>query len=125
MEMNILSCKTPDMVRKEIWIYLLAYNLIRLMMVQSALLADIRPRTISYKHCLQLWLMYLQQSQNLDDEKLESLFHMMAQQRVGNRPGRIEPRAVKRRPKPYPMLTILRGEAREKVKKYGHPKKLK
>ncbi|MEN8133834.1 MAG: IS4 family transposase, partial [Pseudomonadota bacterium] len=112
MEMNILSCKTPDMVRKEIWIYLLAYNLIRLMMAQSALLADIRPRTISFKHCLQLWLMYLQQPQNLDDDMLESLFQMMAQQRVGNRWGRIEPRAVKRRPKAYPMLTKPRLEAR-------------
>jgi hypothetical protein len=95
------------------------------MMAQSALLADIRPRTLSFKHCLQLWLIYLQQSQNLDDDMLESLFQMMAQQRVGNRAGRIEPRAVKRRPKAYPMLMIPRGEAREKVKKNGHPKKLK
>jgi hypothetical protein len=125
MDMNVLSCKTPDMVRKEIWVYLLAYNLIRLMMAQSALLADIRPRAISFKHCLQLWLIYLQQSQNLDDDMLESLLQMMAQQRVGNRAGRIEPRAVKRRPKAYPMLTIPRGKAREKVKKNGHPKKLK
>ena len=125
MDMNVLSCKTPDMVRKEIWVYLLAYNLIRLMMAQSALLADIRPRTLSFKHCLQLWLIYLQQPQNLDDDLLESLFQMMAQQRVGNRAGRIEPRAVKRRPKAYPMLMIPRGGAREKVKKNGHPKKLK
>jgi hypothetical protein len=48
MGMEVLSCKTPDMVVKEIWIYLLAYNLIRLMMVQSALLADINPRQISF-----------------------------------------------------------------------------
>jgi hypothetical protein len=69
------------------------------MMAQSALLAAIRPRAISFKHCLQLWLIYQQQSQNLDDDMLESLFQMMAQQRVGNRAGRIAPRAVKRRPK--------------------------
>ena len=125
MATNVLSCKTPEMVRKEIWIYLLAYNLIRLMMAQSALLADIRPRTISFKHCLQLCLMYLQQSLILDDEMLESFIQMMAQQRVGNREGRIEPRAVKRRPKAYPMLIIPRNEARKKVKKKGHPKKLK
>ena len=54
--LNILSCKTPDMALKEIWVYLLAYNLIRLMMAQSALLANIRPRDISFKHCLQLWI---------------------------------------------------------------------
>lgn len=49
----------------------------------------------------------------------------MAQQQVGNRPDRIEPRAVKRRPKPFPLLTQARTLAREKVKQYGHPKKLK
>jgi len=87
MGMNILSCKTPDMIMKEIWIYLLAYNLIRLIMAQSALLADITPRCISFKHCLQLWLFYLHQQQPLDDEKLNVLFQMMAQQRVGNRAG--------------------------------------
>jgi len=49
----------------------------------------------------------------------------VAEQSIGNRPGRIEPRAVKRRPKPYPLLTKTRAQAREQVKKYGHPKKLK
>jgi len=125
MQMNILSCKTPEMVRKEIWVYLLAYNLIRLMMAQSALLADIKPRAISFKHSLQLSLMALQLPQFLDDEMVETLFHMMAQQRIGNRSGRIEPRVVKRRSKAYPMLTVPRNAARKKVKKYGHPKKLK
>jgi hypothetical protein len=61
----------------------------------------------------------------LDDEKLKSLFQMMAQQRVGNRPGRIEPRAVKRRPKAFPLLTKPRDKAQTEVKKNGHPKKLK
>lgn len=125
LQMNILSCKTPEMVRKEIWVYLLAYNLIRLMMAQSALLADINPRSISFKHSLQLWSMTLQLPLILDDEMLETLFNMMAEKRIGNRAGRIEPRAVKRRPKAYPLLMQSRNEARNKVKKYGHPKKLK
>lgn len=125
MGMNILSCKTPDMTVKEIWVYLLAYNLIRLMMAQSALLADIKPRNISFKHCLQLWLIYMHHPQSLDDKKLSILFKMMAQQRVGNRPGRIEPRAVKRRPKAFPLLTKSRPKARKQVRDYGHPKKLK
>ena len=125
MGMNILSCKTPDMVLKEIWVYLLAYNLIRLLMVQAAFAAAIMPREISFKHCLQLWLMWSQKSDTSDDEQLYTLCVLMAQQRVGNRPGRIEPRAVKRRPKPYPLLTAPRDKARENVAKYGHPKKLK
>ena len=125
MGMNVLSCKTPEMAIKEIWVYLLAYNLIRLMMAQSALLADITPRSISFKHCLQIWLMYMQNSQGLNDKDIEHLFQIMAQQRVANRPGRIESRAVKRRPKAYPLLTKPRDEARAEVKKNGHPKKLK
>lgn len=125
MGMNILSCKTPDMAIKEIWVTLLAYNLIRLMMAQSALLADITPRSISFKHCLQWWLIWTQQQVILDEEQLYKLLLLMAQQQVGNRPGRIEPRAVKRRPKAFPLLTQQRAQAREKVRQYGHPKKLK
>jgi len=123
--MNILSCKTPEMARKEIWVYLLAYNLIRLMMAQSALMADITPRCISFKHCLQLWLAWMQHASTLGDEQLQTLFLLMAQQQVGKRSGRIEPRAVKRRPKAYPLLTRPRHQARENVRTYGHPTKLK
>ena len=125
MGMNILGCKTSEMVLKEIWVYLLAYNLIRLLMVQAAFVADIMPRKISFKHCLQLWLLWSQKADSSDDEQLYALCALMAQQRVGNRPGRIEPRAVKRRPKAYPLLTVPRPKARENVRKFGHPKKLK
>ncbi len=125
MGMGILSCKTPDMVLKEIWVYLLAYNLIRLLMAQSAFVANLMPRDISFKHCLQLWLLWSQQVDTSDEQQLYGLFRLMAQQRVGNRPGRIEPRAVKRRPKAYPLLTVERHKAREKVREHGHPKKLK
>lgn len=124
MGLGILSCKTPEMAQKEIWVYLLAYNLIRLMMAQSALLADITPRKISFKHCLRLWLISMQRIDTTDDDQLCMLLLLMAQQRVGNRPGRIEPRAVKRRPKAFPLLTKPRTQAREEVRKYGHPKKL-
>ena len=104
--------------------HLLAYNLIRLVMAQSALMADILPRTISFKHCLQLWLIWVQRVDTSDDEQLATLCALMAQQRVGNRPGRIEPRAVKRRPKTLPLLTKPRDQAREDIKKHGHPRKL-
>jgi len=124
MGMNILSCKTPEMALKEIWVYLLAYNLIRLLMVQAAFIAEVIPREISFKHCLQLWLLWSQKVDTLD-EQLYVLCLLMAQQRVGNRSGRIEPRAVKRRPKAYPLLTIPRHKARENVQKFGHPNKLK
>lgn len=125
MGMGILRGKTPGMVRKEIWMHLLAYNLIRWMMAQAAKLASINPRSISFKHCLQCWQASRFFISAFCDGKMQAMFYLMAQQRVGHRSGRIEPRAVKRRPKAYPLLTKPRELAREEVKKYGHPKKLK
>ena len=124
--MTTLSCKTPEMGEKEMWVYLLAYNLIRLIMAQSALMADVLPRALSFKHTLQLWLAWDGTSKSADDrDNMTKLLALVAEQSIGNRPGRIEPRAVKRRPKPYPLLTKARRLAREQVQKYGHPKKLK
>ena len=111
--------------QEEIWVYILGYNIIRLLMAQSAAITNLRATDISFKHCLQLWLNYLQQTATIDANSMMILLTIMAQQRVGNRPGRIEPRALKRRPKAYPMLMKPRAEARENVRKNGHPKKLK
>jgi len=122
--MEMLSCKSPAMATKEIWVYLLAYNLIRRTMVSAALQAGALPRHLSFKHTLQLWLTW--QQRGLDSEDyLVTLLVLIAQHRVGERPGRIEPRAVKRRPKPFPLLTLPRRLARERMKQMGHPKKLK
>lgn len=123
MGMNVLSCRTPAMAEKEIWVHLLAYNLIRLLMAQAATLAHLQPRDLSFKHTLQLWLCWVNQPNDLD--LYPALFRLIAQQRVGRRPGRLEPRAVKRRPKPYPLLTRPRPIARQQVIDFGHPKKLK
>ncbi len=122
--METLSCKTPEMAEKEMWVYFLAYNLIRLLMAQSALLADVLPRQLSFKHTVQLWFAWSQQTQTTRTEADERvLFIMIAQKTVGNRPDRIEPRAVKRRPKTYPLLMETRKQARDRVKTHGHPKK--
>lgn len=124
--METLSCKTPAMAFKEIWVHLLAYNLIRLMMAQAALLADCLPRQLSFKHTLQLWIAWGHcQNGVADTTKIGGLFILIAQQKVGDRPGRIEPRAIKHRPKPFPLLTMPRGLAREHVVMHGHPRKLK
>jgi len=124
--METLSCKTPAMAIKEIWVYLLAYNLIRLMMAQAALLADCLPRQLSFKHTLQIWIAWGHHRIGATDTSLiGGLFILIAQQKVGERPGRIEPRAIKRRPKPFPLLTMPRSVAREHVTKHGHPRKLK
>ncbi len=95
-------------------------------MAQSALLADIVPRQLSFKHTLQLWLAWSQQGAYIDhDINQELLFVLIAQQKIGNRPDRIEPRAVKRRPKPFSLLMKPRVEARAEIRQNGHPKKRK
>jgi len=114
------------MAEKEIWVYLLAYNLIRMIMAQAAIHAKRLPRELSFKHSLQLWLAWGRQGAAFGHSKDPSvLLVLIAQQRVGKRPGRIEPRALKRRPKPYPLPNQPRQLARERVMENGNPKKLK
>lgn len=123
--LETLSCKTPDMAVKELWVYLLAHNLVRMIMAKSALLADCLPRELSFKHSLQLCLAMRQYGADEQGDGVPNLLRLIARKRVGNRPGRVEPRAIKRRPKPYPLLMQTRRVARAEVRKNGHPKKVK
>jgi len=126
--MEKLSGKTADMCEKEMWVYILAYHLIRLLMAQAAVNAGILPRQISFKHALQMWLAWSQLQFVINatkDEDIEKLFKLIARIQVGNRPGRVEPRAVKQRPKPYPRLKNPRIEERNRIRKHGHEKKLR
>lgn len=122
--MDTLSCKTPSMCEKEMWVYMLAYNLVRLLMAQAAAHAGVLPRQLSFKHTLQVWMAWSQrQFLSESPEDTAGLFSLIAQIRVGNRPGRVEPRLVKRRPKPFSRLQTTRQKARENIMKYGHPKR--
>jgi len=123
MGMEYLRCKTPEMAVKEIWVYMLAYNLIRIMMVNSALLADLKPRQISFKHALQIGNILQHSYDACNATKVFELLLLISEIDVGNRPGRIEPRALKRRMKAYPLLMEPRNEARSKVRLNGHPRK--
>ena len=117
--MDVLSCQTPQMNDKQLWIHLLAYNVIRLLMAQAACNAGINPRELSFKHTVQLWTEWV--SRGLSATKdCGRMFTLIAQCRVGNRPARIEPRMRKRRPKPYPWLKIPRAQARRKIELHGH-----
>jgi hypothetical protein len=117
--MDVLSCQTPEMNEKQLWVHLLAYNVIRLLMAQAASNAGIDPRVLSFKHTVQLWTEWVSRGMSATkDDGL--LFTLIARSRVGNRPGRLEPRMRKRRPKPYPWLKVSRAHARRKIKKHGH-----
>jgi len=124
MGMEHLRCKTPEMAIKELWVYLLAYNSIRILMAKSAELSGQLPRELSFKHTIQIWLAW-ELYRQYDDQMIEALLFMIAEVQVGNRPGRIEPRALKRRLKAYPLLMKARADAKEYVRKNGHPKKQK
>ena len=117
MGMEVLHCQTPEMNEKELWVYLLAYNLIRLLMAQAASNAGVDPRTISFKHTSQTWTEW--HSRGLGAS--QTMFALIAQVPVGHRPARIEPRQRKRRPKPYPWLKKPRSMTRLDILMYGHP----
>lgn len=116
MQLDVLRCQSPVMVRKEIWAHLLAYNLIRKVMAQAAQEHQVLPRQLSFKGALQT-LNAFADSLRACTAGLETLCRVLlaaiAQHRVGDRPGRLEPRRKKRRAKPYPLLNQPRAKARK------------
>jgi len=117
--MDVLSCQTPQMNEKQLWVHLLAYNVIRLLMAQAACNAELDPRSLSFKHTVQLWTEWVVRGLCTVNDR-QRLFTSITQCKVGHRPGRIEPRMRKRRPKPYPWLKVPRAQARREVQRNGH-----
>jgi hypothetical protein len=116
MKMDVLRCKTPEMVRKEIWAHLLAYNLLRTVMAVAAAGSDAEPRKISFKGAKQAVTAFAPKIEAARPEDrarlIDAMLAAVAYHRVGGRPGRWEPRARKRRPKPGMRLMQPRGAAR-------------
>ncbi len=108
MQMDVLRCKRPEMVKKEIAVHLLAYNLIRAVMAQAAFLGHVLPRQLSFKAALQLIRAFEENlrhaPQGRQSLRRTYLLAGIAQLRLPHRPGRVEPRVVKRRPKPHPLM---------------------
>ena len=118
MGMDVLDCQSPEMNIKQLWVHLLAYNVIRLLMAQAACHAGLHPRTLSFKHTVQLWTEWTARALPATAGQ-NTLFELIAQRSVANRPARLEPRMRKRRPKSYPWLKEPRSVARERVQKLG------
>ncbi len=119
MGMDILRCKTPEMIRKEIVMHFIAYNCIRYLMFEAAEKKSTKVRRISFKgsvQALRQWEPHLNQSKISKQEchrLVALLYETIANTIVPERPGRSEPRAVKRRPKPYQLLTAPRHLMKE------------
>lgn len=124
LPMDILRCKTPELVRKEVWTHVLAYNLIRTVMAQAADKHQLEPRSISFKGAAQTLEAFQPMiallsyrgavfRQTLHDRLLEAV----ATHRVGDRPDRYEPRLMKRRPKRYDRMMKPRYVLKRKMAK--------
>jgi hypothetical protein len=132
--MEVLSCQSPHMVHKELEMFFIAYNLIRALGAQASALHDVPMERISFKGTVdasrQFSLAIAQaRSQKQQRELVAELLCVLALDAVPERPGRREPRAVKRRPKPYPLLNKPRHQFKEiahrsKYRK-NQPKKIK
>jgi hypothetical protein len=116
LDMDVLRCKTPAMVRGEVWTHLLAYNMIRRSILQSAQASDCSPRELSFTAAMQAiaasWIVALLSDRSMFGVLVDAHLMNLAGHRIGNRPDRVEPRATKRRPKPHRLLTKPRAEAR-------------
>jgi putative transposase len=117
--MERLRCLTPYMVRKEMWAYWLGYNLVRKVSAQAALERGLHPRQISFtatkQAVLEGWLQLTLGSQGQRLTLGRVLLAVLGKEKVGDRPGRCEPRAVKRRPKPHPLLMKPGAQARAEL----------
>lgn len=119
MGLDVLRCLSPEMVRKEILIGLLAYNLIRRTIAQAAQASGKLPRQVSFTAALQRiaasWVSAPLSSEQAMSALIEHLLKHLSKHRVSNRPDRVEPRAVKRRPKVLALMTVPREQARAQL----------
>lgn len=119
MGMDILRCQTPEMIRKEILMHLIAYNCVRRLMCEAAEKANIAVRLVSFKGSVQAirsWEPQLNHDKLSTAEKsklLNDLYGAVTGLPVQQRPGRREPRCLKRRPKNFQKLTKPRNEMKE------------
>jgi hypothetical protein len=124
LQMDILRGRTPDMVAKEVWAHLLAYNVVRLVMAEAARRAGLSPRQLSVAGAVQQLTAFgppLREAGSAAEVLAlwEALLVAVGRQRVIRRPNRIEPRAVKRRGKAYPYLCVPRRQSRKRLAAAG------
>jgi hypothetical protein len=114
MGMEMLRCKTPEMAQKEIAVHLLAYNIIRGNLAQAAIMHNKIPSQLSFRSTVQLVCQAIKPMLVLTGKRLThallALLKAMASTSIGLQKRKNQPRAIKRRPKPFPLLTVPRHE---------------
>lgn len=121
LNLHHVRCKSPEMVHREFWTTLLAYNLIRVTMANSAALHDRHPRELSFVSACQFVLAAWQEVTQRHNpewflEYAQRLLQAISKCLVGNRPGRIEPRVLKKRKDKYRRMMQPRHELRARLK---------
>ncbi len=117
MKMEHLRCQSPQMVRKEIHCHMIGYNLVRAAMLASALKYDLCPIQLSFTGTMQAveeFASCIRLRSGRRAEQWDSLLTTIAELKVGNRPGRQEPRELKRRPKQYKLMQKPRDPNRNR-----------
>jgi hypothetical protein len=121
LRLDHARCKTPQMVHRELWVKLLAYNLIRTVIATAAAKHDKQPRqlgfTLACQTILSSWMMLSDGSCRDAEALCKSALKRIAANQVANRPGRIEPRVLKRRRHRYPLMTRPRKQLRKELRK--------
>lgn len=117
--LDFLRCQSPEMVRKELWTGLLAYNLLRHLIAQSGMQQGVGPRRVSFTAAMQKvaagWCLLPLCDAAMAARVAAAHVQHLAGQEVGHRPNRVEPRAIKRRPKPHDLLTKPRRTAQAEL----------
>jgi hypothetical protein len=123
LHMDVLRCKTPEMIRKEIWCHLLAYNLLRGTIVEAAKRNDVLPRQLSVKGTMQAVESFTPAMMAIDgsDVLYDAMLTTVSAHRVGNRPGRLEPRFKKRRPVWPHYMTTPRNKSHRRLASDARP----
>jgi len=121
LHLDHVRCKTPEMVRRELWVTLLAYNLIRRVIATAAAVHHKQPRQLGFTRACQSILASWMLLATGACRNVRGLYDMMlaqiAAKEVANRPDRIEPRVLKRRRHRYPLMRRPRAELRAELTK--------
>lgn len=118
LRMDVLRCLSPEMIEREVWLHVIAYNLVRSLMQEAAIVHHVDLARLSFKGTLDT-LRHFADAVHASTGKprkqallIDAMLELIAKDQLPFRPGRVEPRAKKRRPKNYHLLTKPRRKMR-------------
>ncbi|MCH8292779.1 transposase [Candidatus Poribacteria bacterium] len=118
MQMEHLPSKTPEMVRKDFYVHLLAYNLIRTVQLEVSRQHSVDPLSLSFcatiQHLCSFTCLFAHATDEQRGYEYSQLIFLVSTEKLLFRPNRIEPRVIKRRPKKYPRLSLPREQLKRK-----------